>query len=258
MNKLRILVPVKRVVDHAIRPRVNKQLTNIETKNLKFSINPFDDIAVEESVKLKESHPDLVEQVHAVSIGPLKAQDVLRTALAKGCDSSTLVEHTSTELEPLVISKVLHKLVQQKNANLVVLGKQAIDDDCNNTGQMLAGLLNWSQATNACKVELLDNGESVRVTKEIDGGEEVVVAKLPMVITTDLRLNTPRYATLPNLMKAKKKPLEKLKLAKDFEGIDLTPQLKLVKVEEPPVKSPGIQLSSVDELVAKLKEDKLV
>ncbi|CAG99775.1 Cir1 [Kluyveromyces lactis] len=257
-SKLRILVPVKRVVDHAIRPRVNKQFTNVETKNLKFSINPFDDIAVEESVKLKETHPDAVESIHAVSVGPLKAQDVLRTALAKGCDSSTLVEHDSTELEPLVISKVLKKIVEDKNANLVVLGKQAIDDDSNNTGQMLAGLLNWPQATNACKVELLEDGASVRVTKEIDGGEEIVVAKLPMIITTDLRLNTPRYATLPNLMKAKKKPLEKLKLKKDFEGINLDPQLKLLKVEEPPVKSAGIKVSSVDELVSKLKEAKLV
>lgn len=258
MSKLRILVPVKRVVDYAIRPRVNKQLTNVETKNLKFSINPFDDIAVEESVKLKETNPKLVESIHAVSIGPVKAQDVLRTALAKGCDTSTLVEHESTELEPLVISKVLKKLVEDRQVNLVVLGKQAIDDDSNNTGQMLAGLLNWPQATNACKVELLDDGASVKVTREIDGGEETVVAKLPMVITTDLRLNTPRYATLPNLMKAKKKPMEKLKLKQDFAGISLDPQLKLVKVQEPPVKSPGIKVASVDDLISKLKDAKLI
>lgn len=258
MSKLRILVPVKRVVDHAIKPRVNKQLTNVETKNLKFSINPFDDIAVEESVKIKEANPNSVESVHAVSVGPLKAQDVLRTAMAKGCDSSTLVEHESTDLEPLVISKILKKLVEDKQANLVVLGKQAIDDDNNNTGQMLAGLLKWPQATNACKVELAEDGESVKVTKEVDGGEETVVASLPMVITTDLRLNTPRYATLPNIMKAKKKPMEKLKLGKDFADIKIQPQLKIVKMEEPAAKSPGIKVSSVDELVSKLKEAKLV
>lgn len=250
MSKLRILVPVKRVIDFAIKPIINKTQTGVETKGVKFSMNPFCDIALEESLRLRESNKDLVEQIHAVSIGPTKAQDILRTALAKGADSTTLIDVGDAEVEPLTVAKTLKQMVEKQNSNLVILGKQAIDDDANQTGQMLAGLLNWPQATNASKVEI--DGDSVSVTREVDGGSNTLRAKLPMIITTDLRLNEPRYASLPNIMKAKKKPLEKLK-AKDLD-IDLTRRVETVKVEAPPERAPGIKVESVDELVNKLKE----
>lgn len=250
MSKLRILVPVKRVIDFAIKPRINKAGTGVDTKGVKFSMNPFCDIALEESLRLKENNSELVELIHAVLVGPTKAQDILRTALAKGADTTTLVDVGDAEVEPLSVAKILQKVVEKQVLNLVILGKQAIDDDANQTGQMLAGLLNWPQATNASKVEV--DGEYVQVTREIDGGSDTLRAKLPMIITTDLRLNEPRYASLPNIMKAKKKPLEKLKAA-DL-GVSLEPRLKTLKVEEPPTRHAGVMVESVDEVVSKLKE----
>lgn len=195
-----------------------------------------------------------MNKIHVVSIGPAKSQDILRQSLAKGADSSTLVDVGEEEIEPLSVAKILKQVVEKNQSNLVILGKQAIDDDSNHTGQMLAGLLKWPQATNAAKVEL--KGEEVFVTREIDGGEETVKAKLPLIITTDLRLNEPRYATLPNMMKAKKKPLEKLKLS-DFD-VDVTKRLEVLKVEEPPVRNAGIKVGNVDELVSKLKDLKAI
>ncbi|SCU97520.1 LANO_0E16226g1_1 [Lachancea nothofagi CBS 11611] len=256
-KSLRILVPVKRVIDYAIKPRINKAGTGVEKTGVKFSMNPFDDIAVEEAVRIKESHKKLVENIHAVSIGPAKAQDILRTALAKGADTCTLIDAKETELEPLAVAKILKQVVTKQNANLIILGKQSIDDDCNNTGQMLAGLLNWPQATNAAKVEVDEASMTVRVTREIDGGEETISAPLPLVITTDLRLNQPRYATLPNLMKAKKKPMEKLTLS-DFSDVSTEPRLKVLKVEEPATRAAGIKVASVDELIEKLKAAKAI
>ncbi|EGV61522.1 Putative electron transfer flavoprotein subunit [Yamadazyma tenuis] len=253
-TKLRVLVPVKRVIDFAIKPIINKTQTGVETKGVKFSMNPFCDIALEESIRLKEKNKDLVELIHAVSIGPSKAQDVLRTALAKGADSTTLVDVGDEEVEPLTVAKMLKQMVERQNANLVILGKQAIDDDSNQTGQILAGLLNWPQATNASKVEV--DGDFVSVTREVDGGANTLKAKLPMIITTDLRLNEPRYASLPNIMKAKKKPLEKLK-PQDL-GIELVKRLETVKVEAPAERPKGIMVGSVDELVSKLKERKAI
>ncbi|ODV79626.1 uncharacterized protein CANTADRAFT_20928 [Suhomyces tanzawaensis NRRL Y-17324] len=247
-----ILVPVKRVIDAAIRPRINKALTGVETKGVKFSINPFCDIALEESLRIREANKGLVDSIHAVSIGPTKSQDVLRTALAKGADSSTLVDVGDQEVEPLNVAKLLKQVVEKQESNLVILGKQAIDDDSNQTGQMLAGLLNWPQATNASKVEI--DGDTVTVTREIDGGADTLRAKLPMIITTDLRLNEPRYASLPNVMKAKKKPLEKLKAA-DL-GIEIASRLETIQVVEPPARDAGIKVESVDELISKLKEAK--
>ncbi|KAM9901315.1 hypothetical protein OXX79_004614, partial [Metschnikowia pulcherrima] len=234
-TKLKILVPVKRVIDYAIKPRINKAGTGVETKGVKFSMNPFCDIALEESLRIREANKDLVEKIHAVSIGPTKSQDILRTALAKGVDSTTLVDVGETEIEPLTVAKMLQKVVEKEQSNLVILGKQAIDDDSNQTGQILAGLLNWPQATNASKVEI--EGDKVSVTREVDGGSDTLRASLPMIVTTDLRLNEPRYASLPNIMKAKKKPLEKLK-ASDL-GIEITNRLETLKVEEPPARSAG-------------------
>ncbi|CDK27162.1 unnamed protein product [Kuraishia capsulata CBS 1993] len=249
-SKIRILVPVKRVIDAALKPRINKTNTGVESKGVKFSMNPFCDIAVEEAVKIKEAHKEAVESIHAVSIGPSKAQDILRTALAKGVDTSTLVDVGEQEIEPLQVSKLLKKVVEQKDSNLVILGKQAIDDDSNQTGQMLAGLLGWPQATNASKVVV--EGDFVTVTREVDGGAETIRAKLPLIITTDLRLNEPKFVTLPKMMKAKKKPLEIVK--PDAYGVTIEERLEILKVEEPPARSAGVKVSSVDELVSKLQE----
>ncbi|VBB89156.1 Mitochondrial protein that interacts with frataxin (Yfh1p), putative [Yarrowia lipolytica] len=250
-NKLRIFVPVKRVIDFAVKPRVNKAGTGVETTGVKFSINPFCDIAVEEALLLKEGNKDLVENIHVASVGPSKAQDILRQALAKGADDSTLVEMgpKDTELEPLGVAKVLKKLIEEQKSNLVILGKQAIDGDNGQTGQILAGLLKWPQATQASKVSV--NGDKVEVTREVDGGVETVAAKLPMIITTDLRLNEPRYVTLPNIMKAKKKPLKVIKI-KDFDGV--ANRLETLKVAEPAKRQAGVKVENVDELVGKLKE----
>ncbi|RMZ19267.1 hypothetical protein D0859_16740 [Hortaea werneckii] len=249
MSGLRILVPVKRVIDYAVKPRVNKAQTAVETNGVKHSMNPFDELSIEEAVRLRERQKP-VEDILAFSAGPAKSQDILRTAMAMGADRGLHVVEEKTELEPLGVAKMLKKVVEDEKRNLVILGKQSIDDDANQTGQMLAGLLGWSQATQASKVEL--DGETVTVTKEVDGGVETVRAKLPMVITTDLRLNEPRYASLPNIMKAKKKPLEKKSLA-DYR-IDMSKRLQTVKVAEPPARQGGGKVENVDGLIGKLKE----
>lgn len=254
---LRILVPVKRVIDYQTIPRVNATATAVQKTGVQFSVNPFDDIAVEEAIRIRECGNIPVDRIHAVSIGSPKAQDSLLVALAKGADSSTLIDTGEADLEPLAVAKILHRLVAKHNFNFVIMGKQAIDDDNNNTGQMLAGLLGWPQATNAAKVEIDEVSMRAKVTREVDGGEEIISAALPLVITTDLRLNNPRYVTLPNKMKAKKKPMEKLSLA-EFKDIRFEPRLKVLKVEEPVRRKAGLKVNSVDELIAKLKESKVI
>ncbi|KAH8735573.1 hypothetical protein BGZ61DRAFT_81667 [Ilyonectria robusta] len=254
MSALRILVPVKRVIDYAVKPRVNKTQTGVETAGVKHSMNPFDELSVEESVRIRDQKraPGGVEDICIISAGPPKAQDVIRTAMAMGADRGIHVEvKEGDDLEPLTVAKLLSKAVEQQKSNLVFLGKQSIDDDANQTGQMLAGLLGWPQATQASKVEFIA-GDEVVVTKEVDGGVETVKAKLPLIITTDLRLNEPRYASLPNIMKAKKKKIEKAKLA-DF-GLDSSKRLKVLKVEEPPTRQGGGKVEDVGGLVSKLKE----
>ncbi|KIW20466.1 hypothetical protein PV08_01041 [Exophiala spinifera] len=250
-SKLRILVPVKRVIDYAVKPRVKSDRTGVETANVKHSLNPFDELSIEEAVRLRERKV-AVDDILAVSAGPAKCADTLRTAMAMGADRSIHVDVPEDKpLEPLGVAKLLKAIAEKEQSNLIFVGKQAIDDDAGQTGQMLAGLLNWPQATQASKVEITGEGE-VTVTKEVDGGVETLKAKLPMVITTDLRLNEPRYASLPNIMKAKKKKLEKKTLA-DY-GVDATPRLKTVKVEEPPARQGGGKVDDVDGMINKLKE----
>ncbi|KAI1632250.1 hypothetical protein F4809DRAFT_645597 [Biscogniauxia mediterranea] len=254
MSALRILVPVKRVIDYAVKPRVNKAQTGIETAGVKHSMNPFDELSVEESVRIREkkSAPGGVEDICVISAGPPKAADVLRTAMAMGADRAVHVDVKEGEdLEPLTVAKLLRAAVEREKSNLVILGKQSIDDDAAQTGQMLAGLLGWPQATQASQVRF-EEGDRVLVTKEVDGGVETVAAKLPMVITTDLRLNEPRYASLPNIMKAKKKPLVKLSLS-DL-GVANERRLKVVKVTEPTPRQGGGKVEDVDGLISKLKE----
>ena len=243
---MKIVVPVKRVIDYNVRPRVKPDGSGVDLANVKMSMNPFDEIAVEEALLLKEAGK--ADEVIAVSIGPAKAQETLRTALAMGADRAILVE-TDETVEPLAVAKILKAIVEEEQPGLVLLGKQAIDDDCNQTGQMLAALLGRPQGTFASKVEL--DGDSVTVTREVDGGLETVKLSLPAIVTTDLRLNEPRYASLPNIMKAKRKPLDS-KTPADY-GVDVTPRLKVLKVEEPNVRTAGEKVASVDELVAKLK-----
>ncbi|KPK32186.1 MAG: hypothetical protein AMJ66_06990 [Betaproteobacteria bacterium SG8_40] len=245
---MKVLVPVKRVVDYNVKVRVKSDGSGVETANVKMSMNPFDEIAVEEAVRLKEG--GVVEEIIAVSIGTIACQETLRTALALGADRAILVE-TPVETQPLAVARVLEKLVGKEQPQLVIMGKQAIDDDFNQTGQMLAALLGWSQATFASKVEL--EAGSAKVTREIDGGLETLAVKLPAVVTTDLRLNEPRYVTLPNIMKAKKKSLEKL--SPEALEVDVTPRLKTIKVTEPPKRSAGQKVKSVEELVEKLKNE---
>ncbi|MAJ63500.1 MAG: electron transfer flavoprotein subunit beta [Alphaproteobacteria bacterium] len=245
---MKVLVPVKRVVDYNVKIRVKADGSGVETANVKMSMNPFDEIAVEEAVRLKEAGK--VEEVVAVSLGVQQSQETIRTALAMGADRGILVQ-TDDVLEPLAVAKGLKALVDKEQPNLVILGKQAIDDDSNQTGQMLAALLGWGQATFASKVELGDG--TAKVTREIDGGLQTVEVKLPAIITTDLRLNEPRYASLPNIMKAKKKPLETMTPA-DL-GIDTAPRLKTLKVEEPAKRQGGGKVASVEELVEKLKNE---
>ncbi|KAF2806234.1 electron transfer flavo protein beta-subunit [Mytilinidion resinicola] len=250
MSGLRILVPIKRVIDYAVKPRVNRAQTAVETANVKHSMNPFDELSIEEAVRIRERKVP-VEEIVAFSAGPQKAQDVLRTALAMGADRGVhVVVEESEQLEPLGVAKLLKEVVGQEKSNLVILGKQSIDDDANQTGQMLAGLLNWPQATSASKVTI--EGDNVTVTREVDGGVETLKAKLPIIITTDLRLNEPRYASLPNIMKAKKKPLAK-KTLKDYEG-DFSARLKTLKVTEPPPRKGGVKVDDVDGMIGKLKE----
>jgi len=245
---MKVLVPVKRVVDYNVKVRVKADGTGVETANVKMSMNPFDEIAVEEAVRLKEK--GVATEIVAVSAGPSAAQEQIRTALAMGADRGILVEHDGT-LEPLAVAKILKAIVAKEGPQLVILGKQAIDDDMNATGQMLAALLGWGQGTFASKVE--KDGESLKVTREVDGGLETVQLKLPAIVTTDLRLNEPRYASLPNIMKARKKPIETVKPA-DL-GVDATPRLTVLKVEEPPKRQAGKKVGSVAELVDKLRNE---
>ncbi|TDW63924.1 electron transfer flavoprotein beta subunit [Novosphingobium sp. PhB55] len=244
---MKILVPVKRVIDYNVKPRVKADGTGVDLANVKMSMNPFDEIAVEEAIRIKEAGK--AEEIVAVSVGPAKAQDTLRTALAMGADRAILIE-TDTEVEPLAVAKILKAIVAEENPGLVILGKQAIDDDSNQTGQMLAALLGRPQGTFASKVEI--EGDHVAVTREVDGGLETVKLSLPAIVTTDLRLNEPRYASLPNIMKAKKKQLD-VKTAADY-GVDIAPRLKTLKVSEPPVRVAGVKVADVDALVTKLKE----
>ena len=245
---MKILVPVKRVIDYNVKVRVKSDQTGVDLANVKMSMNPFDEIAVEEAVRLKEA--GTAEEIVAISIGPEKAQDQLRQALAMGADRAILIK-TDETVEPLAVAKLLKKVVEEESPQLVILGKQAIDDDSNQTGQMLAALLGWGQGTFASKVE--KDGEALKVTREIDGGLQTVSIKLPAIVTTDLRLNEPRYASLPNIMKAKKKPLD-VKEVGDY-GVDIAPRLETVKVTEPPKREAGVKVESVSELVSKLKEE---
>jgi electron transfer flavoprotein beta subunit len=245
---MKVLVPVKRVVDYNVKVRVKSDGSGVDIANVKMSMNPFDEIAVEEAVRLKEK--GTVTEVIAVSCGPTQCQETLRTAMAIGADRAILVE-TTEELQPLAVAKLLKALVDKEQPQLVILGKQAIDDDANQTGQMLAALADLPQATFASKVEIADG--SATVTREVDGGLETIKVKLPAVVTTDLRLNEPRYVTLPNIMKAKKKTLDVVKPA-DL-GVDVTPRLKTLKVSEPPKRGAGVKVPDVATLVAKLKNE---
>ncbi len=247
---VKILVPVKRVVDYNVKIRVKPDGSGIELANVKMSMNPFDEIAVEEAVRLREKN--VATEVVVVSIGPAKAQETLRSALAFGADRAILVETADDHpIEPLAVAKLLKAIVAAEEPRMVVMGKQAIDDDCNQTGQMLAALLGWPQGTFASKVVV--DGACVHVTREVDGGLETVKLNLPAIVTTDLRLNEPRYPSLPNIMKAKKKPLD-VKKPSDY-GVDMTPRLVIVKTAEPAQRAAGIKVGSVAELVSKLKTE---
>jgi electron transfer flavoprotein beta subunit len=243
---MKLLVAVKRVIDYNVKPRVRMDGSGVDLANVKMSMNPFDEIAVEEAIRLKEK--GVATEVVVVSIGPAKAQETLRTALAMGADRAILVT-SEEEVEPLAVAKILKGVVEEEQPGLVILGKQAIDDDSNQVGQMLAALLGWPQGTFASKVEVA--GDSVSVTREVDGGLETLKLATPAIVTTDLRLNEPRYASLPNIMKAKSKPLAN-KTAADF-GVDTAPRLQTLKVVEPPKRQAGIKVGSVDELVERLK-----
>ena len=243
---MKVLVPVKRVLDYNVKPRVKADGSGVDLANVKMSMNPFDEIAVEEAIRLKEK--GAVTEIVAVSIGEAKAQDTLRTALAMGADRAILVT-AEEKVEPLGVAKLLKAIAEEEQPGLVILGKQAIDDDNHQTGQMLAALTGWGQGTFASKVEL--SGDTVKVTREVDGGLETVELKTPAIVTTDLRLNEPRYASLPNIMKAKSKPLA-TKTPADY-GVDVAPRLTTLKVVEPAKRSAGVKVADVDELVAKLK-----
>jgi electron transfer flavoprotein beta subunit len=245
---MKVLVSVKRVIDYNVKVRVKADGTGVETANVKMSMNPFDEIAVEEAVRLKEA--GVVTEIVAVSCGPQACQETLRTALAIGADRAILVE-SGEELQPLAVAKLLKAVCAKENPRLVILGKQAIDDDSNQTGQMLAALLGWSQATFASKVVL--DKDKATVTREVDGGLETVSIKLPAIVTTDLRLNEPRYVTLPNIMKAKKKALETLK--PDALGVDVAPRLQTLKVTEPPKRKAGVKVPDAKALVDKLRNE---
>jgi electron transfer flavoprotein beta subunit len=245
---MKILVPVKRVVDYNVKIRVKSDGSGVELANVKMSMNPFDEIAVEEALRLKEKGQ--ASEVVCVSIGPAQAAETIRTGLAMGADRGILVK-TDKAPEPLAVAKILKAIVEEERPGLVILGKQAIDDDCNQTGQMLAALLGWSQGTFASKIAL--DGDSVSVTREVDGGLQTVKLKAPAIVTTDLRLNEPRYASLPNIMKAKKKPIEEK--TPEAYGVDVKPRLQVVKTSEPPGRKSGVKVGSVAELVAKLKDE---
>ncbi|CVI24705.1 Electron transfer flavoprotein beta-subunit (Beta-ETF) (Electron transfer flavoprotein small subunit) (ETFSS) [Agrobacterium fabacearum CFBP 5771] len=245
---MKILVPVKRVVDYNVKIRVKPDGSGVDLANVKMSMNPFDEISIEEALRLKEAGE--AEEVVVVSIGPAKAEETLRTALAMGADRAVLVE-TDDPVEPLAVAKILKGVTEAEAPGLVIVGKQAIDDDSNQTGQMLSALLGWAQATFASKVDI--GSGSAQVTREVDGGLQTIEVKLPAVVTTDLRLNEPRYASLPNIMKAKKKPLDK-KSPADF-GVDTSPRLNVLKTEEPSGRKAGVKVKSVAELVEKLKTE---
>jgi len=244
---MKVLIPVKRVIDYNVKIRVKADQTGVETANVKMSMNPFDEISVEEAVRLKEA--GAASEIIVVSVGPQQCQETIRTALAMGADRGVLVE-TGPDLEPLAVAKLLKAVVEKEGPELVIAGKQAIDDDSNQTGQMLSALLGWSQATFASKIALADG--KAQVTREVDGGLETISIALPAVVTSDLRLNEPRYASLPNIMKAKKKPLDE-KTPADY-GVDVSPRLEVVSTSEPAARAAGIIVGSVDELVAKLKD----
>ena len=245
---MKILVAVKRVIDYNVQIRVKEDGSGVVTDNVKMSTNPPDDNAIEEAVKIKESGK--ATEIVAVTVGEEKAQETVRKALAVGADRGVHVKTEGT-LEPLAVSKIIQKIVEKENPDLIFMGKQAIDDDCNQTGQMLSALLNWPQATFASKIEVKD--KSLEVTREIDEGLETIEINIPAIVTCDLRLNEPRYASLPNIMKAKKKPIEEINVS-DL-GIDITPRVELLKVEEPPKRKAGIKVANVAELVQKLKNE---
>jgi electron transfer flavoprotein beta subunit len=245
---MKVLVPIKRVVDYNVKIRVKADQTGVDLANVKMSMNPFDEIGVEEAIRLKEK--GVATEVIVASIGPQEAQETIRTALAMGADRGILVK-VPHEVEPLAVAKILAGIVKAEGPQLVILGKQAIDDDSNQTGQMLAQLLGWAQGTFASKVAI--DGAKAEVTREVDGGLQTVRLNLPAIVTTDLRLNEPRYASLPNIMKAKKKPIDE-KAPGDF-GVDVTPKLKVLKVSEPPKRKGGVKVKTVQELVDKLKNE---
>ena len=248
---MKILVPVKRVVDYNVKIKVKSDNSGVDLENTKMSMNPFDEIAVEEAVRLKEKK--ICDEIIAISIGSAKSEETLRTALAVGADKGILIE-TEEEVQPLEVAKILKEIIKKNNPDLVLMGKQAIDDDSNQTGQMLAALLGWPQGTFTSKLEI--NGKKINVTREIDGGLETLGMELPAIVTTDLRLNEPRYASLPNIMKAKQKPIEKT--TPGDLNIEIKQRLKTLKVTEPPKKEAGIKVNSVQELISKLHEKEKV
>ncbi|XP_049852611.1 electron transfer flavoprotein subunit beta-like [Schistocerca gregaria] len=250
----RLLVSVKRVVDYSVKVRVKSDRSSVETNNVKMSLNPFDEVSMELAVQLKEKN--LVNEVVAVTVGPPPCQETLRHALAFGADRGVHIETEDTETEPLMVAKLLQKLVLKEQPDLVALGKQAIDDDCHQTGQILAGLLNWPQATCLSQLEIIDQSRQLRVTREIDSGLETLRIPLPAVVTTDLRLNAPRFLAIQNIMKARKKPIEKLK-PEDL-GLTVERRIKNLRFEEPPVRKAGIRVTSVEELVKHLKKDGVI
>ena len=243
---MKVLVPVKRVIDYNVKVRVKADETGVELANVKMSMNPFDEISIEEAIRLKEA--GTVEEVVAVSIGVQQCQETIRTALAMGADRGIHVLHDG-DLEPLVVAKILKELADKEGPSIIIVGKQAIDDDSNQTGQMLAALLGWGQATFVSKIDI--DGENIKATREVDGGLETLTVKIPAVLTTDLRLNEPRYASLPNIMKAKKKPIEQV--TPDELGVDPSNRLQVLKVSEPPSREAGVRVSDVGELVDKLR-----
>ena len=245
---MKVLVAVKRVIDYNVKIRVKADNTGVETANVKMSMNPFDEIAVEEAIRLKEAGK--ATEIVAVSIGPSQTSETIRTALAMGADRGILVKVDGT-VEPLAVAKILKAIVDAEKPGLVIMGKQAIDDDCNQTGQMLAALLNWAQGTFASKLAI--EGDAISVTREVDGGLQTVKLKMPAIVTTDLRLNEPRYASLPNIMKAKKKPIEEK--TPEAYGVDVKPRLQVLKTSEPPGRKSGVKVGSVAELVGKLKDE---
>ena len=248
---MKILVPVKRVVDYNVKIKVKSDNSGVDLENTKMSMNPFDEIAVEEAVRLKEKK--ICDEIIAISIGSAKSEETLRTALAVGADKGILIE-TAEDVQPLEVAKILKEIIKKNNPDLVLMGKQAIDDDSNQTGQMLAALLGWPQGTFASKLEI--NKQEINVTREIDGGLETLSIKMPAVVTTDLRLNEPRYASLPNIMKAKQKPIERIK-SNDL-GVDIKQRIKILEITEPPKKKAGIKVKSVEELVSRLHNDEKV